>query len=81
MKDALWVFKSFGLKAGVLFVVGTLSTRLKRLTGISKKPKRFDELSDEEARKIALALGVNPFQTRDQLNNEVEDNLNSRTLH
>jgi len=41
MKDAIWVFKSFGFRAGILFVVGTVTTGIKRLFGGAKKPKRF----------------------------------------
>ena len=80
MKDALWVFKSFGLKAGILFVTGTAATSIKRLFGLAKKPKRFEELSDEEAQQIARAFGIFQWQDRQELNEKIGNN-DERTLH
>ena len=81
MKDAIWVFKSFGLKAGILFVVGSVATKFKRLIGLAKKPKRFEELSDEEARQLASAFGISPYQGRDVMNSQFNDYNHNRTLH
>jgi hypothetical protein len=80
MKDAIWVFKSFGFKAGVLFVVGTITTGIKRLLGRAKKPKRFEELSDEEARQVAWAFGIFQWQDRQDLNDKFGNN-DERVLH
>lgn len=80
MKDALWVFKSFGLKAGILFVVGTITTGIKRFFGLAKKPKRFEELSDEEAQQVARAFGIFQWQDRQDLNEKIGNN-DERVLH
>lgn len=81
MKDALWVFKAFGFKAGVLFVAGTIATGFKRLLRLTKKPKKFEELSDTEARQLASAFGINPYQGRDAMNSQFNDYNHNRTLH
>lgn len=80
MKDAYWVFKSFGLKAGILFVTGTVATSFKRLFGSVKKPKRFEELSDAEAQEVARAFGIFQWQDREELNEKIGNN-DERTLH
>ena len=80
MKDTFWVFKSFGLKAGFLFVAGTIATAFKRLFGRAKKPKRFEELSDEEAQQVARAFGIFSWQDRQDLNERIGNN-DERTLH
>ena len=80
MKDAFWVFKSFGLKAGFLFVAGTIATAFRRLFGRAKKPKRFEELSDEEAQQVARAFGIFSWQDRQDLNERIGNN-DERTLH
>lgn len=81
MKDALWVFKSFGFLAGVRFIAGAVHIKLKRLVGLSKKPKKFEELSDDEAREIASAYGIYPGQTRNMLNYQFNEQNENRTLH
>jgi len=81
MKDALWVFKSFGFKAGVLFVLGAVGLKIRRLLGRSKKPKKFEELSDEEARKVAAQFGIFPGQSRHMLNYQFNEQNENRTLH
>lgn len=80
MKDAYWVFKSFGLKAGFLFVAGTIATTVKRLLGRAKKPKRFEQLSDEEAQQVARAFGIFSWQDRQELNEKIGNN-DERILH
>ena len=80
MKDAIWVFRSFGFKAGILFVVGVISTGIKRLFGRAKKPKRFEELSDEEAQQVARAFGIFTWQDRQDLNEKIGNN-DERVLH
>lgn len=81
MKDAYWVFKSFGFRAGVYFIAGTVSTTVKRILGLSKKPKKFEELSDHEAREVAAAFGIYPWQNRDMLNYRFNEENENRTLH
>jgi hypothetical protein len=81
MKDTFWVFKSFGFRAGILFVAGAISIKLKRLIGLAKKPKKFEELSDAEAREIASAYGIYPGQTRNMLNYQFNEQNENRTLH
>lgn len=51
MKDAFWIFKSFGFLAGIRFVIGAAFLGIKRRLGLVKKPKRFEDLSLEEAGK------------------------------
>jgi vancomycin permeability regulator SanA len=80
MKDAYWVFKSFGFKAGILFVVGATTMGIKRLLGRAKKPKRFEELSDEEAKQVAWAFGIYRWQDRQDLNEQFGNN-DERVLH
>ena len=80
MKDALWVFKSFGIKAGILFMAGAVAMKFKRLFGLAKKPKRFEELSDEEAKQVAWAFGIFQWQDRQDLNEKIGNN-DERTLH
>ena len=81
MKDAIWVFKSFGFKAGVLFVLGAIAVRFKRLIGKAKKPKKFEELSDKEAREVAQAFGLSPWQNRATLDDQFNHINEDRTLH
>lgn len=81
MKDVIWVFKSFGFKAGILFIIGAIATKTKRLLGRSKKPKKFEELSDEEARQVAAQFGIYPGQTRHMLNYHFNEQNENRTLH
>ncbi len=87
MKEAFWVFRSFGLVAGVLFVWHSLLRRLRKIRDfvLRRKPKRhqmFEELSDKEARNVAWAFGIYRWTDRKDLNrqwNEFEKRLN--TLH
>lgn len=80
MKDAIWIFKSFGIKAGVLFVWGAAVLWFKRLFGRAKKPKRFEELSDEEAQQVARTFGIFQWQDRQDLNEKIGNN-DERVLH
>lgn len=81
MKDVIWIFKSFGFRAGLLFILGSIGTKFRRLIGRSKKPKKFEELSDEEAREVAAQFGIYPGQTRQMLNYQFKETNENRTLH
>jgi len=61
-------------------VVGVISTGIKRLFGRAKKPKRFEELSDEEAQQVARAFGIFTWQDRQDLNEKIGNN-DERVLH
>ena len=74
MKDASWVFKQFGFKAGILFVMGSLGTGFKRLIGVAKKPKKFEELSPHEVEMVEKSFGI--YRWRDPTNHN-----ENRTLH
>jgi hypothetical protein len=53
---------------------------IKRLLGRAKKPKRFEELSDEEAKQVAWAFGIYRWQDRQDLNEQFGNN-DERVLH
>ena len=79
MKEIIWVFRSFGFIAGILY----LKDKILRL--FRKKSKRvevFEDLTDEQARNVAWAFGIFRWTDREDLNrqwNEFEKRLN--TLH
>lgn len=66
-KDALWVFQSFGFKAGIRFLWDSFSLRIKRLIK-RQKVTRFEDLSDTEAEAAALAFGIYKWDDRAHLN-------------
>ena len=80
MKDAIWVFKSFGFKAGAIYVVEASVLWVKRLLGLAKKSKRFEDLTDEEARNVAWAFGIFRWQDRQDLNEQF-NKFEERVLH
>ncbi len=80
MKDVIWVFRSFGFIAGVKFVWDATNLYFRRLVRREKSPKRFEELTDEEARNVAWAFGIFRWQDRQDLN-EQWSRLDDRTLH
>lgn len=65
--DALWVFKSFGFRAGIKFLWDTFWLKVKRLLK-REKVKRFEDLSDAEAEQAAWAFGIYKWEDRDHLN-------------
>lgn len=48
MQDALWIFRSFGFKAGVRYCWGTFWLKVRRALGLAPKPIDFSELSYED---------------------------------
>lgn len=75
MKDALWVFRTFGWKAGIRFVLNTLERKLKKRIEKPKKVPTFEELSDDEAESTAWAAGLSDWQrgNRQSLNKAWND--------
>lgn len=65
--DALWIFKSFGFRAGIKFLWDSFLLKVKRLL-IRETPMRFEDLTDEEAEKVAWAFGLHKWDDRDHLN-------------
>lgn len=67
MKDAKWIFQSFGIRAGLRYVWDTLCLRVKRLVK-REEVTRFEDLTDEQAEKVAWAFGLHKWDDRDHLN-------------
>lgn len=55
--NALWVFRNFGFKTTLRFVWDSLKLSLKRLVS-GEKPKKFSELTDDEAEEVTLRMTV-----------------------
>lgn len=66
-RDALWIFKSFGVVAWIRFLWDSLKLRIKRLVK-REKVTRFEDLSDTEAEAAALAFGIYKWDDRAHLN-------------
>lgn len=79
MKEIIWVFRSFGFIAGLIFLKDVV-VRLFRKK--SKRPQLFEDLTDEQARNVAWAFGIFRWADREDLNrqwNEMEQRFH--TLH
>jgi hypothetical protein len=79
MKDAIWVFRSFGFIAGIIYVKDSF---LRLFRKKSKKANMFEDLTDEQARNVAWAFGIYRWTDREDLNrqwNDFEQRMN--TLH
>jgi hypothetical protein len=66
-KDTLWIFRTFGFKAGVRFLWDSIKLFFKR-TVKREKPMKFSELTDAEAEQVAYAFGIHKWEDRDHLN-------------
>jgi hypothetical protein len=81
IKDTFWVFRSFGLMAGMRFLFNSIITQFKRLLPKKEDDRTFEQLSDEEAMWTAWAFGVHTWTDRDDLNrqwNKFEKSLKQR---
>lgn len=79
MKDVIWVFRSFGFVAGMIFIKDSL---LRLFRKKSKRPRMFETLTDEEAQNVAWAFGIYRWTDRKDLNaqwNDMEQRFH--TLH
>lgn len=79
MKDIIWVFRSFGFIAGLIFLKDSV-VRLFRKK--QKREQMFEDLTDNQARDVAWAFGIYRWTDREDLNrqwNDFEQRMN--TLH
>lgn len=79
MKDIIWVFRSFGFLAGVIYVKDLIARLFRKK---AKSAQVFEDLTDEQARNVAWAFGIFRWTDREDLNrqwNEFEQRIN--TLH
>jgi len=79
MKEIIWVFRSFGFIAGMIYIKDLILRRFRRKT---KHPQVFENLTDEQARNVAWAFGIYRWSDRKDLNrqwNELEQRFH--TLH
>jgi hypothetical protein len=76
MKDIVWIFRSFGFRAGITFVWDSLVRKLRR----KSSAPIFEELNDEEARQVAWAFGIFRWQDREDLNDQWNA-FDKHTLH
>lgn len=79
MKDIIWVFRSFGFIAGIIYIKDSFLRLFRR----KRKPAQmFEDLTDEQAQSIAWAFGIYRWTDRKDLNrqwNDFEQRMN--TLH
>lgn len=76
MKDIIWVFRSFGFRAGVTFIWDSLVRKLRRRSAAPS----FEQLTDEEARQVAWAFGIYRWYDREDLNSQWNA-FDKHTLH
>jgi hypothetical protein len=69
VKTILWVYRSFGFRAAILYVKDVILVGLRRLGGEEVAP-RFEDLTDAEARDVANAFGIYRWYDRDDLNRQ-----------
>lgn len=80
MKDVIWVFRDFGFWAGVHYCWDAMVVRVRRLVSRPPSPKRFEDLTDEEARNVVWAFGIYKWNNREELNEQWKV-FESHTLH
>jgi hypothetical protein len=79
MKEVIWVFRSFGFIAGLIYIKDMI---LRLFRKKQKHPQVFEHLTDDQARNVAWAFGIFRWSDREDLNrqwNELEQRFN--TLH
>lgn len=79
MRDIIWVFRSFGFIAGMTFLKDSFLRLFRRK---NKKQQMFEDLTDEQAEKIAWAFGIFRWTDRKDLNRQWNDfEQQFHTLH
>lgn len=65
-----WIVKSFGIKAGILYLWDTMHLKFNKWfhSNKLKRTKSFNDLSDEDAEKTAISFGIHQWDDRDHLN-------------
>ena len=79
MKNFVWILKSFGVVASVVFLWHSLLREVGRLFR-RERIKRFEDLTDEEAYQTARAFGIYKWYDREDLNQTWKE-FDGRTLH
>ena len=80
MKNVFWVFQSFGFRAGIRYVWDAFWLKMRRLFRLSPKPMKFEDLTDEQAEKVAWAFGLYQWEDREDLNKKWV-HFENQTLH
>ena len=79
MKNFVWILKEFGIVAALVYLWHSLLREVGRLFH-REHIKRFEELSDEEAKQVAYCMGIYRWRDREELN-EIWKEFDGRTLH
>lgn len=62
-----WIMRSFGAKAGFQYIADTIRLKINRLLG-KRQHVPFEQLTDEQAEKMAIAFGIKNWDDREHLN-------------
>jgi len=63
-----FVFQTFGFWAGVRYLWDTTALKIRRALGREPLPLRFEDLTDDQAEKVAWAFGIFRWDSRKHLN-------------
>lgn len=73
IRDAKWVWETFGWKAVLVYLWDSLLRAVRRLAPEKEDNRTFAQLTDEEAQWTAWAFGIHCWTDRADLNRQWEE--------